>query len=137
MDNNMSGMINQLLSDPESMKKLMAMASSLGLGQPSPQQQPQQNTEQAQSQAQSDGTASVPAMSGQSSPATNNGSAEALSRAVQALGGLNSAPAANDRHASLLMALKPYMRSQRQEKLDGAMKLLTAVRMFRNMGGGQ
>lgn len=136
MDNNMSSMISQLLSNPDSMKKLMEMANSMGLTQ-SPAQQGQQAPQQNAGQEQSAQPASVPAMA-QSAPAVNNGTAEALSRAVQALGGLSSAaPASNDRHASLLMALKPYMRSQRQEKLDGAMKLLSAVRMFRNMGGGQ
>lgn len=135
MDNNMSSMINQLLSNPESMKKLMELANSMGITQ-STAPSGQQGTSQEQPAGQSaDGTA-VPAMA-QSAPAINNGTTEALSRAVQALGSLNSAPAANSRHTSLLMALKPYMRTQRQERLDGAMKLLSAVRMFRNMGGGQ
>lgn len=135
MDNNMSSMINQLLSNPESMKKLMELANSMGLTQ-SPAPSGQQGTGQEQPAGQAaDGTA-VPAMA-QSAPAINNGTTEALSRAVQALGSLSSAPAANDRHSSLLMALKPYMRTQRQQRLDGAMKLLSAVRMFRTMGGGQ
>lgn len=136
MDNNMSSMINKLLSDPESMKKIMEMANSLGLNQSA--QAGQQSSQAGQQPAQAsgqDGGDSVPAMTGQSQSPGGDGS-EALSRAVQALGGLSAAQPGNDKHSALLMALKPYMRSQRQQRLDGAMKLMNAVKIFRNMGGG-
>lgn len=54
-----------------------------------------------------------------------------LLKAGQALSGLNSKP---DNRCSLLTALKPYLRRDRQGRVDEAIRLLKLVRMAELFG---
>lgn len=141
--------LNQFLSDPNSMKQLQSMISSLGLGQ--------------QSGENAGGSQPAPPPPAQAAaPAAPDLSA--LAGMLGALGSANPAPAAastalagpdaismvtklapllsqlnrEDDSTRLLMALRPLLGEERRRKIDEAVKILQLMRllpMLRDMGG--
>lgn len=90
--------LNQVLSDPESMQKIFSIAQSLGVGAPS---------EQAKEET----------------PAVDSPSLPDLSM-LSTLGKLMQAQGPNDtRHTELLNALRPFLRPERQQSLDRALRM--------------
>ena len=111
MDNELGAMLQSVLSDPEQMAKISEMAQGLMGGAASSAETP-------------------PA------PPAPAGDAKVLSE----LGALFGGKTETSRSTALLMAMRPYMKPEKQEKLDRAMKLSKMVRIAHavmgQMGGG-
>lgn len=138
--------INQILSDPQSMKQLQDMAAALGLGGTS--QAPSQAQPQAQSQAQPAGGFDPTALAGMlsslglgqnqpqspppapSPPAPANGVDPHMLQAVTKLAPLLSQVNREDDSTRLLRALRPLLGPVRQKKLDEAIKILQMMRLL-------
>ena len=108
MADELSEKIKSLLSDPESLKKVTAIASSLGMTDNST---PPPTEEKANSPA------SVPALSIPSLPAFNSG---------------------GNRNTALLHAIKPFLRREKQSKLESLITAMTVAEIISGMkkGGG-
>lgn len=119
MDGDLGARLQSVLSDPDQMAKLGEMAKGLmgQLGQDPPPAEQQSNDAQPQE-----------------IPAADTRLLSALGRAL-AGGGEN-----NSRSTALLMAMRPYMKPEKQEKLDRAMKIARmahiAGTVMREYGGG-
>ncbi len=99
------GKMQELLSDPESMKQISELAQML--------------------KTDSDASASVP-------PETTVSNTDGFDPSVLLKAGnlLNQEP---DKNINLLLALRPHLRSARQEKLDRAVKLLKLWNLWKQM----
>lgn len=108
MDSDLGAMLESVLSDPAQMEKIAHMAQSLmGGGLPS-------NDSDRESKSTSDqGTHSQPKESGGS----------ILSLLGKTFGGNRP----KSRSTQLLLAMRPYMRPEKQEKLDRAIKIAEIV----------
>ena len=133
--------LNQILSDPGSMKQLQSMISSLGLGQQdSPAAQPAPPPAPARQPDLSALAGMLGALGGgapqQAAPAAMAGT-DAIGMAAKLaplLGQLNR----EDDSTRLLMALRPLLGEERRRKIDEAVKILQLMRllpMLRDMGG--
>lgn len=106
MDNDLGAMLESVLSDPAQMEKIAHMAQSL-MGGNSPVAE---NRESPGSET-----------TGQETPHVNGGNI--LSMLGKTFGG--SRP--KSRSTQLLLAMRPYMRPEKQEKLDRAIKIAEIV----------
>lgn len=107
----LSDKLGAILNDPQAMQSILSMAQSLGASLPSADAASQD---------------SVPSMP---DPAM-----------LRAISGLAAGSGIDDRQQSLLNALRPYLSSQRLEKLEKAMRATKMARMasvFFNSGGIQ
>ena len=130
--------IQQILSDPQSMQQLQAMAASLGLGGAQNAQQqaaplPAQPAQPPQSMP--DLSTLLASLGGGSAPAPPvNGGLGGLSpdvlQTVGKLAPLLSQVSREDDSTRLLRALRPLLGSARQQKLDEAIKILQMMRLF-------
>jgi len=113
--------LEAILSDPSSMNRIMELAKGLGLDPASaPFRIPQ--TADAQPSGSSQTVSSPPASSGGggSAPPANQ-----LTSLLSAMGGQIT----DDKQTSLLKALRPYLRPERQERLDRAIQTAKMVRL--------
>lgn len=119
MDGDIGAMLQSVLSDPEQMARLTQMAQGL-MGGGAPAQEP------------SPSVAGPPS----AAPATD---AQRDARLLSSLGRLFSQNTGQSRSTALLTAMRPYMRPEKQEKLDRAMKLAGMARVvsevMREIGG--
>ncbi len=100
----MAGKISELLSDPEGMKKIQAMASALfGKDEEASDQQPKEETKELE------GGLSLP----------EGFDPLKLMNIFSALKNDKT-----DERATLLLALRPHLSAERQERVDKAVKLL-------------
>lgn len=139
--------LNQILSDPNSMKQIQSMMSSLGLGQqggevsqPAPPPPPPAPAPAAPDLS---ALAGMLGTLGGSSPAAPAPQAQGLAgpdtlamvaRLAPLLGQLNR----EDDSTRLLMALRPLLGEERRRKIDEAVRILQLMRllpMLRDMGG--
>lgn len=90
--------LNQVLSDPESMQKIFSIAQSLGAGA---------SNEQAKEEIPAVDTPLLPDLSMLST----------LGKLMQSQG------SADSRHAELFNALRPFLRPERQQSLDRALRM--------------
>lgn len=97
MDGELGAMLESVLNDPRQMEKIAAMARGL-MGDATPDK-----TEPAQ------------------------GKNDGVEGAFASLGNILSGREEKSRSAALLMAMRPYMRPEKQEKLDRAMKITRMV----------
>lgn len=108
--------LNNILSNPEAMSQIMQLAQSLGGGQasapPPPQQPPQQQP--AWSPPPGGSGDLLSSLAG----GMDAGLVSRLLPLIQELGGQRDSNARN-----LLYALRPYLRSDRQEKVERALQL--------------
>lgn len=133
--------INQILSDPGSMKQLQNMISSLGLGQQdSPAAQPAPPPAPAPAQPDLSALAGILGALGgapqKAAPAPMAGT-DAIGMAAK-LAPLLSQLNREDDSTRLLMALRPLLGEERRRKIDEAVKILQLMRllpMLRDMGG--
>ena len=109
MDGDLGSLLSSVMSDPEQMAKLSAMAQSLlggtDAGAPSPE---------------------PPAPAVQPAPVSSGldgGLTAALGKALGSLSGRGG----SSRSAALLGAMRPYMRPEKQEKLDRALQIARMV----------
>lgn len=111
MDADIGSMIQSVLSDPAQMEKITRMAQGLMGGEPDPPKAPE--------------------------PApVSEGDTKLLGALARTLGGRSE----NSRSTALLMAMRPYMKPEKQEKLDRALRLTNMLRIAQavlgQMGGG-
>ncbi len=129
--------LGAILSDPASMSKIMELARGLGLNPQSaqPESAPGQS---AQAQTYPSPAQAQPAPAAQASFATSaSGQPQGNPFAAQGLGGnpigtLLSAmgnQGGDDKQTLLLKALRPYLRAERQERLDRAIQTARMVRI--------
>ena len=111
--------LNSILSNPEAMSQIMQLAQSLGGGgegapQPGPQQSPPAWSAETQSPPGPPPQNPLSALAGGLDP----GLITRLLPLIQELGGQRDSNARN-----LLYALRPYLRQDRQEKVERALQL--------------
>ena len=120
MDGDIGQMLQSVLSDPEQMQKITAMAQNLMGGETKTEAPPV------------------------SEPITAPVSAAAPfseAKLLSAISGMMGQKGEQSRSAALLNAMRPYMRPEKQEKLDRAMQIARMVRIagtvMREWGGGR
>lgn len=116
MENDLEAKLGAILSDPDMMQKIQAMAQSLGQSQPQPQprQQPQ--------------------------PQAENKMPDIDFAALQRLSGLAGQTGIDKNQQTLLSALSPYLSKSRVQKLENAMRAAKMARLassFLGNGGLQ
>lgn len=125
MDGDIGALIQSVLSDPEQMAQITQLAQGLmgsqgGEGLPSPET-PVGET-----------ASPIPAM-----PDFSQGEMKLLSALGKAFAAGKSS---NSRSTGLLVAMRPYMKAEKQEKLDRAMKIAQMVHVagavMKEYGGG-
>ena len=107
--------LDSLLSDPETMGQLMDLASQLGLDPPPPPGEgPAEPVE-----------GEVCRDPGPSSPFDGLplGDLEEMGKLVKVLSAVKAKSGVDSQTVALLTALRPFLRPERQQKLDRAMKL--------------
>ncbi len=111
LDSDFSEKLKAVLSDPEAMAKITAIASGLGkTGAPSESQPPSPPQEEP---------SSLPDLSGNGIDALN------------ALSGGFSSPH-NDPRVSLLHSLKPLLREEKRDRVDALARALALAAMMKN-----
>ena len=117
--------LNAILGNQEAMGQIMALARSLSgeESQPEPQQEPQMT--EAPCAAGGEGIPDLSALMGSLDP----NMLQMGMRMVQQLQGKD------DRNTALLMALRPFVREERRDKLDRALQIARMTRMIRTAFG--
>lgn len=108
MDGELGAMLQSVLSDPQQMETIARMARGL-MGE-----MPQQEGEREEAAEKSSGKTEV-------------GPAGVESKLFSTLGTMFAGRQDKSRSTALLMAMRPYMRPEKQEKLDRAMKITQMV----------
>ena len=118
--------LNQILGNPQAMEQIMALAQSLS-GKQEEERQPEEET---QPPAENDPPSPLSALDGLDPRLLRMG-----------MGLLSEYSAQDDKKTALLAALKPFLKPERQEKMDQAVRIArltrvirTALRMFRDRG---
>lgn len=118
--------LNQILGNPQAMEQIMALAQSLS-GKQEEERQPEEET---QPPAEHDPPSPLSALDGLDPRLLRMG-----------MGLLSEYSAQDDKKTALLAALKPFLKPERQEKMDQAVRIArltrvirTALRMFRDRG---
>ena len=104
-DNLLGSKINQLLSNPDSLKDIMAIASSMGLTEK------QNSTKDSHSYKE------------------NAEEKESLSENTE-ISPIHMDNIKKDERVELLMSIKPFLGSRKQQKVDGLVKALTAAKLI-------
>lgn len=136
--------LSQILSDPNSMRQLQSMASSLGLGNlggesaasppPPPPQAPAKAAPDLSALAGMLGALGGNQQAPATQPAPGPDTLAMVAKLAPLLGQLNR----EDDSTRLLMALRPLLGEERRRKIDEAVKILQLMRllpMLRDMGG--
>lgn len=114
--------ISDILSDPDSMKKLMSIAQALSSS--SPQAGGEEDPPSHDPPPESPDLGFDPAMIGK------------LASIMQ-----GAAPRSDDKKSALLGALKPYLSDERQKKVDRAMNMMRMTKLaktaFSEFSGGE
>ena len=126
--------LNQILGNPQAMEQIMSLAQSLS------GKQEEQASEQPAAEPESEPADQPPAESDTPSPLSSlDGLDPRLLR--MGMGLLSEYSAQDDKKTALLAALKPFLKPERQEKMDQAVRIArltrvirTALRMFRDRG---
>jgi hypothetical protein len=123
--------ISSLLSSPDAMDKIMSVARSLGLGAP-PGGEGAQHSEYG----------GVPGPEGKSTPVPDFAPNSLDPKLVGMLGRLMSEYGrSDDQKANLLLALKPFLKSERAAKIDRAVQIARLSRVvkaaYHSLKGGE
>lgn len=113
MDAEMSSKLKALLDDPEALGKLISAVSALS----------SRDREASQADA-------VPPYESASAPPREAPTLPALSS--RATEGLFTASSGGDKRLALLLALKPFLSSERQKKLDSVTKAFSVASVMKN-----
>lgn len=111
--------LNDLLNSPDGMQKIQSMASSLGMLSSNP-------GEKSNSSSLAE---SVPAGASPSSLPIDGdsvGDLEMISKLMPLLSGLK----ADDQNTILLRALRPYLKDDRQQRLDESIKIMQLLKVL-------
>ena len=116
--------LNQILGDPQAMEQIMALAQSLS------NKEEGRPEEDARPPAEHDAPSPLSVLDGLDPKLLKLG-----------MGLLSEYSAQDDKKTALLAALKPFLKPERQEKMDQAVRIArltrvirTALRMFRDQG---
>ena len=124
MDGDLGTALQSILSDPGQMEKLTQMAQGLmgQLGQSAPA-----------------GDAQIPQSDPPAASVLDSLALPSDTRLISALGKAFAGGGGKSRSTALLVAMRPYMRPEKQEKLDRAMKIAQMVNVagvvMREYGG--
>ena len=126
--------LNQILGNPQAMEQIMSLAQSLS------GKQEEKVSEQPSAESEAEPADQTPAESDTPSPLSAlDGLDPRLLR--MGMGLLSEYSAQDDKKTALLAALKPFLKPERQEKMDQAVRIArltrvirTALRMFRDRG---
>lgn len=120
MDGDIGQMLQSVLSDPEQMQKITAMAQNLMGGETKPEE---------------------PTMAESVTAPVSAAAPFSEAKLLSAISGMMGQKGEQSRSAALLSAMRPYMRPEKQEKLDRAMQIARMVRIagtvMREWGGGR
>lgn len=118
--------VNEMLSDPESLKQIQELANMLNSEMGNSQTtQDTQNTNTSPVNNFFDGTSN----SSTNNPQNNNAMPNIdFSKIFQLIQMFNST--SNSKDTALLLAIKPYLTSERQSKVDKAIKLMKIYDIF-------
>lgn len=127
--------LNQILGDPQAMGQIMSLAQSLSGKQEEHQEEPPDREEGSE-------TAPPPV---EEEPSPLSALAGLDPKLLQmGMGLLSEYSAQDDKKTALLAALKPFLKPERQEKMDQAVRIArltrvirTALKMFRDRGEGE
>ncbi len=127
MDGDIGTLIQSVLSDPEQMAKITQMAQGLMGAQSGEGLPPGEN----------EASAAAPETGG-AAPAFSQGETKLFSALGKAFA--SGSGGKKSRSTELLMAMRPYMKPEKQEKLDRAMKIAQMVHIagavMQEYGGG-
>lgn len=124
--------LNQILGDPQAMGQIMSLAQSLSGKQEEHQEEPpdQEDAEKAAPPPVEEEPSPLSALAGLDPKLLQMG-----------MGLLSEYSAQDDKKTALLAALKPFLKPERQEKMDQAVRIArltrvirTALKMFRDRG---
>ena len=133
-ENPLSGKLNQILSDPESMRKLSQMANvlagsgmldNLGIGKNADRTENDLPGDGASGEGGSDTAAATAAVFREltAGKRADDGN-KSVENAGNTGGGKNSRNSHTNKHAALLCALRPYLGEQKRDRVDRMLKLL-------------
>lgn len=106
MDDNISEMLKGVMSDPETMSKLMSVAQGLMGSQPSGNDKPQENESKSSTEA------SEPEPKAQPSNAK-----------------VNPLSSGNEERIALISAIRPYLSPERRRSADSLIKMLKMMKL--------
>ena len=115
MDGDFAEKLKQVLSDPEAMSKITAIASSFGNSSPSVQ-----STENINASPKSEKISSIP-------ETADSGKSDAFPAIMQGFGDKS------DPRLLLLSSIKPLLREEKREKIDALTKALALASMMKNL----
>lgn len=124
--------LNQILGDPQAMGQIMSLAQSLSGKQEEHQEEPPDREEGSE----------IAAAPVEEEPSPLSALAGLDPKLLQmGMGLLSEYSAQDDKKTALLAALKPFLKPERQEKMDQAVRIArltrvirTALKMFRDRG---
>ena len=128
--------LNSILSSPEAMGQIMALAQSLGGGAPRPQASPAGEAAQGAGQTGASG-AGLPDLSGLASAFSGGSNPLAMLQnldpsILQTIGALfQEYNRSDDEKAALLHALQPFLRPERWAKVEKAIQITRLSRVIR------
>ncbi len=129
MDGDIGTFIQSVLSDPEQMAKITQMAQGI-------MQQPEQALPAAAAEEDRPSAEPADSRSAGQTPAFSPGEMKLFSALTKAF----SAGGGKSRSTELLLAMRPYMKAEKREKLDRAMKIARmahiAGTVMKEYGGG-
>ncbi|WP_209343007.1 hypothetical protein [Flavonifractor sp. AGMB03687] len=124
--------LNQILGDPQAMGQIMSLAQSLSGKQEERQEEPPDQAEGSE--------AAPPPVEEEPSPLSALAGLDPKLLQM-GMGLLSEYSAQDDKKTALLAALKPFLKPERQEKMDQAVRIArltrvirTALKMFRDRG---
>lgn len=113
--------LNQILGDPQAMEQIMALAQSLSGGRETPPpDRPPRAPEGAETPAEETAPSPLSALAGLDPRLLQMGMTLLSEYAAQ-----------DDKKAALLSALKPFLKAERQEKIDQAVRIARLTRVIR------
>ena len=129
--------INEILDDPNAVAKIGEIVNSLGLngnGNSSSGSENNGNSGQSSNTSSGDLQKNSESSSEDSVPSSSNNitsSSNALSGLLSGLGNINFS--SSDRHINLLRAIQPYMRNERSDKINSAIKAISILKTLSNI----
>ena len=129
--------INEILDDPDAVANIGEIVNSLGLngnGKSSSGSENNGNSGQSSNTSSGDLQKNSESSSEDSVPSSSNNissSSNALSGLLSGLGNINFS--SSDRHINLLRAIQPYMRNERSDKINSAIKAISILKTLSNI----
>ena len=120
-----SDKVNELLSNPEALAKIMQIAQNIGIGTGETQKAAPAMASPEQSQEAPIKAAPAPAVQAAAPASDGLGALSGLLGNASALAPLLSGTASSDRRVALLKALKPFMTDAKQKRVDNVISAIS------------